>query len=134
MDTKQLTELYLLALAIYREARGASQAARVAVGCVIRNRVQHPAWYGKDWFTVITHPFQFSSFNKGDPNSATFGSPIDPVWQACVEAATSVYGGSAVDQTNGALFYYSTPIQHLPDWVSQYKRVADIGPFHFYKP
>jgi hypothetical protein len=56
-------------------------AAKIAAGCVIRNRVQHPSWYGRNWFEVITKPYQFSSFNPGDPNSAVFGSAADRPWQ-----------------------------------------------------
>jgi N-acetylmuramoyl-L-alanine amidase len=135
MNDAQQTELFLLALAIYREARGTSQVAKIAVGCVIRNRVQNPAWYGKDWFTVITKKFQFSSFNNGDPNSTVFGAPGDPIWQQCLDVAKAVYSGTAVDNTCGALYYYNDPAK--PDWAfgpNAYKHVADVGPFHFYKP
>jgi Cell Wall Hydrolase len=75
------TGTFMLALAIYREARGEDLTGKVAVGCVIRNRVQHPGWYGRNWFAVITKPYQFSSFNVGDRNSAVFGSATDRAWQ-----------------------------------------------------
>jgi N-acetylmuramoyl-L-alanine amidase len=74
-QTEPFTDTFLLALAIYREARGEDLAAKIAVGCVIRNRVQHPSWYGRSWFEVITKPYQFSSFNLGEPNSIVFGGP-----------------------------------------------------------
>src|SRR5271169_2984705 len=98
---ESLTNTFLLALAIYREARGEDRAAKIAVGCVIRNRVQHPSWYGRTWFEVITKPYQFSSFNLGEPNSTVFGSPNDPAWQDSAAAALSVMGGAA-DPTGGA--------------------------------
>ena len=77
-QSEQFTNIFMLALAIYREARGEDMAGKIAVGCVIRNRVLHPSWYGRTWFECITKPYQFSSFNLSDPNSIVFGSPTDP--------------------------------------------------------
>src|ERR1700686_3280399 len=53
------TDTFMLALAIYREARGEDLTGKIAADCVIRNRVQHPSWYGRNWFDVITKPYQF---------------------------------------------------------------------------
>jgi spore germination cell wall hydrolase CwlJ-like protein len=128
------TDTFLLALAVYREARGEDLAAMIAVGCVIRNRVQHPGWYGRTWFEVITRPYQFSSFNLGEPNSIVFGSPTDRAWQDSVSAALSVMGG-APDPTGGAKFYFDeSTLKDPPKWASTYVRTADIGEFRFYKP
>ena len=87
------TDTFMLALAIYREARGEDLTGKIAAGCVIRNRVQHPSWYGGNWFDVITKPYQFSSFNPGDRNSAVFGSAADRAWQNSIAAALRVMGG-----------------------------------------
>jgi N-acetylmuramoyl-L-alanine amidase len=131
---ESLTNTFMLALAIYREARGEVLAAKIAVGCVIRNRVQHPSWYGRTWFEVITKPYQFSSFNLGEPNSIVFGSPNDPAWQDSVAAALSVMGGTA-DPTGGATFYFdNSAVQAPPKWAASYVRTGEIGAFHFYKP
>jgi N-acetylmuramoyl-L-alanine amidase len=128
------TDIFMLALAIYREARGQDLAGKIAVGCVIRNRVQHPAWYGRNWFDVITKPYQFSSFNLNDRNSVVFGSAADAAWQESVAAALFVMGG-APDPTGGATFYFDKTLDNNPPkWASSYVHTMDIGAFRFYKP
>jgi N-acetylmuramoyl-L-alanine amidase len=128
------TDTFMLALAIYREARGEDLTGKIAAGCVIRNRVQHPSWYGRNWFDVITKPYQFSSFNLGDPNSAVFGSAADRAWQDSIAAALRVMGGEP-DPTGGATFYFDqTLANNPPKWASIYLHTADIGAFHFYMP
>ena len=129
-----LTNVFMLALCIYREARGEADDARLAVGCSIRNRVQRPGWYGKDWFSIITKPWQFSSFNKGEVNSIVFGAPSDKAWIRCVEIAVEVMQG-APDPTGGATYYYDKSLDaNPPKWAEEYVHTADVGAFHFYKP
>ena len=128
------TDTFMLALAIYREARGEDLTGKIAAGCVIRNRVEHPGWYGRNWFDVITKPYQFSSFNPGDRNSAVFGSAADRAWQDSIAAALRVMGGEP-DPTSGATFYFDqTRADNPPQWASIYVPTTDIGAFHFYKP
>ena len=128
------TDTFMLALAIYREARGQDLTGKIAAGCVIRNRVQHPSWYGGNWFDVITKPYQFSSFNPGDRNSAVFGSATDRAWQDSIAAALRVMGGEP-DPTGGATFYFDqTLANNPPKWASIYFHTTDIGAFHFFKP
>ena len=128
------TSTFMLALAIYREARGEGISGKTAVGCVIRNRVQHPGWYGRNWFDVITKPYQFSSFNSGDRNSVVFGAAADRAWQDSVTAALHVMGGEP-DPTGGATFYFDqTRDNNPPKWASIYTHTTDVGAFHFFQP
>jgi N-acetylmuramoyl-L-alanine amidase len=132
-QSEQFTNTFMLALAIYREARGEDMAGKIAVGCVIRNRVQHPSWYGRTWFECITKPYQFSSFNMSDPNSIAFGSPTDPAWQSSLGAAIRILSGEP-DPTGGATFYFDkSRDKNPPRWAGLYVHTADIGAFHFYK-
>ena len=39
---------------------------------------------------VILKPFQYSSFNRNDPNSAKFLHANDPAWQQCLAVAQDV--------------------------------------------
>lgn len=129
------TNLFMLALAIYREARGETAAAKVAVGWVIRNRSEHPSWYGKDYFSVITKPAQFSSFNLGEKNSTVFGAPADPAWHGSIQAAIDVLQSNAPDPTGGATFYFDKSLDsNPPAWSKEYAHTADVGNFHFYTP
>jgi N-acetylmuramoyl-L-alanine amidase len=136
-QVKAFTDVFMLALCIYREARGESQDAKQAVGWAVRNRVEHPSWYGKDWFSVITKPFQFSSFNRGEVNSIVFGAPEDVAWAQCVQAAFDVIVSNVPDATGGATFYYDRSLDKKndpPKWAALYVHTADVGNFHFFKP
>jgi spore germination cell wall hydrolase CwlJ-like protein len=86
----QLLTRFLLALCIWREARGETPHGRRLVGAVIRNRVGDRRWPG-DYVAVITQPMQFSSFNANDPNCALYPKTSDLVWDDCVLAADDTF-------------------------------------------
>jgi len=141
-DAVTLANLYLLALVIWREARGTSFDAMKAVAFSVRNRVLHPSWWGKDWHSVITAHLQYSSFNAGDPNAVKYPQAEDPQWKAAVDVANTVYNGGATaaacpDPTNGSTHYYDRSLdENPPSWAKspEMTHVSDIGPFHFYRP
>jgi N-acetylmuramoyl-L-alanine amidase len=125
----------LLALCIWREARNQPHAAKFAVGCSIRNRVQHPRWWGRDYRSVILDPWQYSSFNANDPNANKFPGPLDePAYSDCESCATDVLNGVA-DNSNGAVSYFDQSLDaHPPSWAAsaQFQHCSDLGAFHFY--
>ena len=124
----------LLALCIWREARGETRDGKFAVGCSIRNRVNHPRWWGRDYRSVILDPWQYSSFNAADPNSNKFPHPGDSAYDDCEACATSVLNGDA-DMTGGAVSYFDKSLDaNPPTWPSspQFAHSVDIGAFHFY--
>ena len=74
MDNKlfeALSDLDLLTVCIYGEARNQGLEGMLAVGSVINNRVRRGGWFGNSMHTVILKPMQFSCLNEGDPNRAT---------------------------------------------------------------
>jgi hypothetical protein len=93
-------EKALLALVMYREARGDGMEAMRAVGHVVANRVA--AKWG-DWSKVITKHDQFSSMSVlGDSQNIVW---INPITQPLLDAAEAVYGGNDPDVTLGAMYY-----------------------------
>ena len=74
--------LAVMALTMAAEARSDGPAGMGAVGCVIRNRVEHPGWWGRDWLGVCLAPWQFSCWNP-----QTVGQPPDGNWR-WMESAT----------------------------------------------
>jgi spore germination cell wall hydrolase CwlJ-like protein len=133
-QTEPFTDTFMLALAIYREARGEDLAAKIAVGCAIRNRVQHQGWYGRSWFDVTTKPCQFSSFNLGEPNSIVFGGPNDHAWSDSIAAGVRVMNGEP-DPTGSATFYFdASRAPNPPAWAAKYVHTVDIGAFRMYRP
>jgi hypothetical protein len=136
-------ELGLLALALWREARNQPYNTKLLVACSMRNRVNHPAWWGGDWTNVLTKRDQYSSLtHPGDPNLVKWLEPpvSDPVSLECMRAAAAVHGGAGVgvipDQVLGATHYFDHSIdKDPPDWATDGSmvKVMDSGSFHFYR-
>jgi hypothetical protein len=63
----------ILARTIFGEARGEGVAGQIAVAWTIRNRVndgKDKSWWGEGYAGVCQKPYQFSCWNKNDPNFA----------------------------------------------------------------
>ena len=131
----QLSDLTLLALCCYREARGESFDGKRAVCHVIKNRTLKPSWWGHDWQSVILKPFQFSSFNPDDINNEVWPKDESPAWAECMAAASAIHSGMDEDLTEGATYYYDTSIQWPKAWGSPscYANTLNIGRLRFYK-
>lgn len=124
---------WITCLAIWREARGSSAAAKAGVLAVIRNRVADPRWPNTPT-GVILQPLQFSSFNKSDPNASLLPDPKHPQdWAAWLECCAVVDTPLTADPTNGATNYESCEPGKLPAWADAGKMTVQIGPFRFYK-
>jgi len=132
----------LLALCLWREARGQSLEVKRAIRWVILNRVAHPSGpfvACRDLVSTILCPRQFSSFNAGDPNAAKMPSPKNPAdwaaWLACcavVDEPTEDASGASLDTTGGANYYFDTSIQP-PAWADPLKLTKQIDTTRFYK-
>jgi len=124
----------LLALLIWREARGELPEARAGVLHVVLNRAADLA---RRWPStrarVILAANQFSSFSAGDPNAAKFPFPWDVPWIECCR----VVEHPPPDPTSGANMYHSGAWEALSDRSKrdfpQDKITARIGAFTFYK-
>ncbi len=133
---EQVYEVFLLALVIWREARGEILAAKYGVAWVVMNRTKHPGWWGgPSTVSVILKPFQFSSFNHNDPNATRWPSPLDTSWEASLQIAADMYAGQGQDPTSGAVYYFDRSLDNNPPvWAIDGSTVhtADIGNLHFY--
>jgi spore germination cell wall hydrolase CwlJ-like protein len=128
-----LDDAHILGLCIYREARGESFLGKRGVGCVVRNRVNAQTYFGHDYRSVILRPYQFSSFNKSDPNANIWPVDGEAVWIECLAEANEVLSGCE-DLTFGALFYFSPPLTAPPRAWGAVVATAHIGHLNFYKP
>lgn len=130
---EQCYELSLLMLCVWREARGEPNDAKLGVAWTIKNRVALQSWMGRTYPQVILKPFQFTSFNPGDPNAARFPlPPADIAYADCLTAAKSAYQGLGADPTGGATHYYDTSIAP-PKWTQGATKTIQIGKLVFYK-
>lgn len=138
-------DLFLMALCVWREARGQSMEAKRCVAWVIRNRADKPGWWGGPSIaSVVLRPWQFSSFNQHDPNACKLPLPADPSWISSLIAAQEGFTKSTVDPSQGATHYYDKSLDpdtnsgradKRPVWAidGSYSLLTDIGDFHFYK-
>lgn len=121
----------LLALCIWREARGEPYTAKLGVAHTVRNRCTLAPREGfrRDIAANILKPWAFSSFMEGDPNAVKYPREDDPSWKESLEAARAV----AEDPTGGAVFYYSRPLIEPPHAWGKVEHAADIAGLHFYR-
>jgi N-acetylmuramoyl-L-alanine amidase len=92
-------DMFLLALCMWREARGEGADGMIAVGCCIRNRAHD---WGQTFNHVIVGQNQFSSMTiKGDPNTVLYPPENDAVF----DLARDIVEGLQPDTTGGAHYY-----------------------------
>jgi spore germination cell wall hydrolase CwlJ-like protein len=127
------TNVFMMALAIFREAEGEPPLGKLAVGYVIKNRVALQTWFGTDICSVITKPFQFSSFNIGNPRSVVFGAPGNAAWGDSIQAAMDVIQSNLKDPTDGATHFCVATLDPLPEWTKTAQFKIQIGNHSFWK-
>lgn len=133
-QSNALANIYLLALAVWREARGEIFKAKLGVAWSIMNRVARPGWWGKSIFEVITKKFQYSSFLANDPNSIKFPDPDDATWKDSVKAAYAAMLSNMPDPTFGASHYHDMSMDsNKPEWAKTGIYLTSIGALRFYK-
>jgi N-acetylmuramoyl-L-alanine amidase len=131
-----MSELSLLALCIFREARGEPMYAKRAVAHVIKNRADKPGWWGRDVVSVILAPYQFSSFNSRDVNAGVWPEDASLAWTDCLAAASAVLVGDEPDNTDGATYYFDRSISFPKSWGEEknFRNTLNVGRLRFWKP
>src|SRR6266851_6346288 len=131
----EISDLELLALCCWREARGEGMLGKRGVCHVILNRAKSGHFGGHEIHGVILKPYQFSSFNANDPNSDKWPVEGEASWLDCIDAAKAVTENCDEDFTRGSLFYFSPPLTVPPvrQWGSV-QIVIKVGNITFCKP
>jgi len=129
----------ILARTLWGEARGEGLAGQIAVAWTIRNRVNDGkarSWWGEGYVGVCQAPYQFSCWNKNDPNYP-FLSGAKPIpagqFAQAQRAADQVIAGAVPDPTSGATHYYATTMPKAPAWAAKAKQTVRIGQHVFFK-
>ena len=103
--TFDTNDVALMALCMWKEARGEKCVGMRAVGHVIANRI------GKSGFAATLHDVimgknQFSSMTLiGDPEFNLQPAADDSQYAYCLSIAPQILNGTDVDNTFGAVFY-----------------------------
>ena len=130
-----LSEIDLMKLCVWREARGEQILGKRGVAHVILNRVNSgQVWMGTSISAVILKAYQFSSFNPGDPNSTRWPLDDDPSFMDCSWVCNGELAGTDEDITNGAEFYHDVSIPEPQAWKdADYQLTLQVGRLIFYK-
>lgn len=123
-------DCFLLAEAIYHEARGEPSDGQVAVANVIVNRV-NSNYFPDSVEGVLRQGCQFSyrcdgSVDRGINNLTAF--------QRAMMVAKGVLQHDRIDPTNGADHYLNpAKVKSMPHWTTVYDQVAVMGNHQFHK-
>lgn len=132
MPNAYIQDVFMLALVIWREARGEPHTGKIAVGYSIMNRVQRPSWWGDSVLSVVGKKFQYSSMTDPNDKQLTFWpQPTDPRWIECLAAARDIYEHNVPNPVPGADSYFADTIPP-PKWATPDKFVDKIGHHSFY--
>lgn len=131
-------DIEIMAKTIYGEARGeyckknGGLNALAAVGHVIMNRSIES---GSSIETVCKKPWQFSCWNKNDPNRKIIEnvSIEEPLYRICYLIAKRIVCNELDDITNGANHYYSKSMRKTPYWAENKTPTFEIGKHIFFK-
>lgn len=153
MSTLQYTarDLHVAACTVYGEARGEPWEGQHAVAWVLRNRATRRRFAGSlaglegALERVCRAPWQFSCWNKGDPNSVRLGAALEKArntgllvdMDRQVLAIRAALDTDVADPTNGADHYHTLTCpswadEWPPGWSDSMKPVALIGEHVFY--
>lgn len=127
-----------LARTVWGEARGDGTEGMQAVANVAMNRVavseaRDGYWWGNDIISVCQKPYQFSCWNRSDPNYKQLLAVTekDIHYATAVRIARRAVAGSLDDLTHGATHYHAQSA--TPDWAAGQVPVATIGHHIFFK-
>ncbi len=130
-------EIDVLARTLWGEARGEGSAGMHAVANVIQNRVKVAEdkgkfWWGNNIIQVCQKPYQFSCWNRSDPNFQKLQAveAKDLHFATAQRIARRAVAGCLADMTYGATHYHAAGIE--PYWAQREKPVAVIGRHIFY--
>lgn len=118
----------LLSATIYGEARGESFQGKVAVGFVMDTRQKD----NLHWNDILS-PWQFSCWNKDDPNLPILLDKLsvyDPAYQDCISVANQIIGRTAVNPVPKADHYCNVSV--FPSWSKDMQDLGIIGRHKFF--
>jgi hypothetical protein len=126
-------DLTCLALTIYHEARGETEAGKLAVAHVVMNRARDKRFPHTVCEVVYQHA---GAGNRGCEFSWTCDAVSDkPMntgsWQDSVRIAHAVYWRQTKDPSNGAMWYHADYV--TPAWAAAFGTAQQLGRHLFYR-
>lgn len=143
--TDRLSDRDVLALTLWGETRGEPIDGKIAVACVIRNRMARRRQSARD---VCLAPMQFSCWQPKDGRAnydalmliaeplAAGKEPRDAALRECQWIADGILSGACRDIVHGADHYLTTTLlssTKKPGWVRTMTFAASVGAHAFYR-
>lgn len=133
------SETVILARTMWGEARGEGGDGMAAVAHVVLNRVARQTYWGRDVIGVCQKPWQFSCWNRNDPNlpqllkvdsgDARLRLALDLAGQLLAQPRAL---REAADPTRRATHYHTRSLNPRPRWSLGRDPCARIGAHLFY--
>ena len=127
----------VLSRTLWGEARGEGTVGMRAVASVIWNRFQIARaakgyWWGDDIVSICQKPYQFSCWNRSDPNYQRLRlvTPQNKQFRSAQDIARLTIEGHMYDLTGGATHYHAKNIK--PYWANGQTPTKVIGNHIFY--
>ena len=129
----------VLARTVWGEGRGEGTYGMEAIAAVILNRVavaerRGGYWWGADVISVCQKPYQFSCWNRSDPNYRKLqavAEKTDIHFATALRIARRALAGTLPDPTGGATHYHTKSVK--PEWSLHDTPSAIIGNHIFYR-
>lgn len=130
-------EIDTLARTLWGEGRGEGETGMRAIACVILNRVKiaqkHGSyWWGGNIIQVCQKPYQFSCWNRSDPNYKKLVAvdKSDLYFATALRVSQRAVIGSIKDITGGATHYHADTVS--PYWAKGHVPSFQTGRHVFY--
>ena len=128
----------VLARTLWGEARGEGARGMIGVANVVLNRVKVAQekgkfWWGNNIIQVCQKPYQFSCWNRSDPNFKKLQNIgiEDKHFAKAMEIAGLAIAEQLEDLTRGSTHYHAKEIK--PYWSRAKEPIAVIGSHIFYR-
>jgi peptidoglycan hydrolase-like protein with peptidoglycan-binding domain len=133
------SDVDVLARTIFGEARGEPDQGKIGVAYTVINRVSIAQsrggyWWGNTIREVCLKPFQYSCWNRNDPNRAIILAvrPGERVFDRCLVIARQVIERAISNPVDRSTHYYATYIP-APNWTRGATFFVQLGIHKFYK-
>lgn len=134
-----MRDVEALARTIWGEARNQGEDGMEAVACVVLNRLKVSQalggfWWGDTIADICQKQWQFSCWNKSDPNREKLlkVTPEDRHYAIALAIANDAILGALKDKTGNATHYCVKGLK--PRWADKEKPTATIRSHIFYRP
>jgi spore germination cell wall hydrolase CwlJ-like protein len=121
----------LLASLIFLKSRDEIKQAKIGVGCTVRNRVNNPRWWGRNYRQVIVPLLDLYvlSEQKKDLVLNPIKNDVNEKWDNCYLVAKGILNNTIQDITfNSDYFFLST--EKLPSWLNSKFRQSTISQWY----